>query len=86
MVKYFSQYSPVDTVDDDQKLSGDAERFGSEPRPESRALRLCLTHGILICTSFLSFTSWMRTPSTHLRNDIPSIYCEWTYYTQRYGY
>lgn len=74
MAKYLSQYSPVDTVDDDQKLSGDAERFGAEPRPKSRTHRLWLTHGMLICTSFLSFTSWMRTPSIHLRIDTPSLY------------
>jgi hypothetical protein len=86
MAKYLSQYSPVDTVDDDQKLSGDTERFGAEPRPKSRTLRLWLTHGMLICTSFLSFTSWMRTPSTHLRIDIPSLYCEWTHRTEQYGY
>ncbi|KAG1852833.1 hypothetical protein DFJ58DRAFT_399084 [Suillus subalutaceus] len=75
MVKYFSQYSLVNTVDDDnEKLSGDAARFGAEPRPESRTLRLWLTHGILVCTSVLFFTLWMRTPSTYLHNDIPSIY------------
>ncbi|KAG1810691.1 uncharacterized protein BJ212DRAFT_1378162 [Suillus subaureus] len=73
MVKYFSQYSPVDTVDDDsEKLAGDAE--SADPRLKPRTLRLWLTHGILICTSVLSFTLWMRTPSTRLRNDIPSIY------------
>lgn len=79
MVKYLSQYSPTNTVEtedeDDEKLFGDAERFGAEFRPESRTgLRLWLTHGILICTSILSFTLWMRTPSTRLRNDIPGIY------------
>jgi hypothetical protein len=74
-VKYFSWYSPVDIVDDDdEKLSSDAKTFGAEPRHESRTLRLWLTHCVLICTSVLSFTLWMRTPPTHLRNDIPSIY------------
>ncbi|KAG2038066.1 hypothetical protein BDR03DRAFT_955676 [Suillus americanus] len=77
MVKYFSQYSPIDTVDDDnERPSGDAEKFGAKSRLnlESRTLCLWLTHGILVYTSVLSFTLWMRTPSTHLRNDTPSIY------------
>ncbi|KAG1728438.1 hypothetical protein EDB19DRAFT_1746780 [Suillus lakei] len=73
MVKDSPQYSPVDTVDDDEKLLDDVQRFGVEPRPKSRTLRLWLTHGVLICTSVLFFTLWMRTPSTYLR-DIPSIY------------
>lgn len=74
MVRYFSQYSPLYNVDDDEKLSGDAARLDAEPRPESCTLRLCLTHGILICTTIFSFTLWMRTPPTYLRNDIPTIY------------
>lgn len=74
MVRYLSQYIPLDNVDDDEKLSGDATRFDAEPRPKSRTLRLWLTHGILICTTVFSFTLWMRTPPTYLRNDIPSIY------------
>jgi hypothetical protein len=86
MVRYFSQYSPVNTIDDDEKLSGDAERIGAEPRPELRTLRLWLTHGVLVCTSVLSFMLWMRTPSTHLRNDIPSIYCEWIDHTEGYSH
>lgn len=72
MIKYFSQYSPIDTVDDgDERL---AKRFSTESRPKSRTRRLWLSHGVLICTSILSFALWMRTPSTQLRNDIPSIY------------
>ncbi|KAG2126596.1 hypothetical protein DEU56DRAFT_915983 [Suillus clintonianus] len=71
MVKDFTQYSPVDAVDDDEKLLGDAERFDAEPRGKSRVLRLWLGHGALICASMLFFTLWMRTPSTHLRDDIP---------------
>ncbi|KAG1856582.1 hypothetical protein C8R48DRAFT_299137 [Suillus tomentosus] len=71
MIKFFSQYSPIDTVDDDDKL---AKRFGTESCPKSRIRRLWLSHGVLICTSILSFALWMRTPSTQLRNDIPSIY------------
>ncbi|KAG2068291.1 hypothetical protein BDR04DRAFT_1232905 [Suillus decipiens] len=79
MHKYLSQYPPTNTVEtndgDDEKLFGDTERFGAEFRPESHTgLRLWLTHGVLICTSILSFTLWMRTPSTQLRNDIPGIY------------
>jgi hypothetical protein len=86
-VKYFSWYSPVDTVDDDdEKLSSDAKIFGAELRHESRTLRLWLTHCVLICTSVLSFTLWMRTPSTHLIDDIPSIYCEWMNRIERYSY
>ncbi|KAG1740969.1 hypothetical protein EDB19DRAFT_1707111, partial [Suillus lakei] len=73
MVKDFSQYSPIDTIDDDEKLLDDAQRFGVEPRPKSHTLRLWLTHGVLICTSVLFFALWMHTPSTYLR-DIPSIY------------
>ncbi|KAG1787747.1 uncharacterized protein HD556DRAFT_936759 [Suillus plorans] len=73
MIKYFLQYSPIDFVDD-ETLSGGAERFGTKSRPKSRTRRLWLSHGILICTSILSFALWMRTPSTQLRNDIPSIY------------
>ncbi|KAG2063187.1 hypothetical protein BDR04DRAFT_1111767 [Suillus decipiens] len=75
MTKYFLQYFPIGTVDkEEESSSGDAERFGTEPRPESRTLRLWLTHGVLICTLLLSFTLWMRMPSTQLRNDIPTIY------------
>ncbi|KAG1787741.1 uncharacterized protein HD556DRAFT_1448424 [Suillus plorans] len=71
MIKYFSQYSPIDTVDDDEKP---AKRFGAESRLKSHALRLWLSHGVLICTSILSFALWMRTPSTQLINDTPNIY------------
>ncbi|KAG2059409.1 hypothetical protein BDR06DRAFT_724979 [Suillus hirtellus] len=71
MIKYFSQYSPIDTVDGDEKL---AKRFGAESRLKSHTLRLWLSHGVLICTSILSFALWMRTPSTQLINDTPSVY------------
>ncbi|KAG2068293.1 hypothetical protein BDR04DRAFT_1232907 [Suillus decipiens] len=76
MVKYFSLYSPMDGVenDDDKTLFSDAEWFGAELSRESRTLRLWLTHGVLICILLLSFTLWMGTPSTYLRYDIPSIY------------
>ncbi|KAG2127970.1 hypothetical protein DEU56DRAFT_819681 [Suillus clintonianus] len=72
MVKDFSQYSPVDAVDDDETLLGDAERFDAEPRAKSLILRprLWLSHGTLIFTSMLFFTLWMRTPSAHLRDEI----------------
>ncbi|KAG2365815.1 hypothetical protein BDR07DRAFT_1328799 [Suillus spraguei] len=74
MAKYSSHYFPIDAADDGEKLFGDAERFGAEPHPGSRTLRLWLTHGVLVCILLLSFTLWMRTPSIQLRNDIPTIY------------
>ncbi|KAG0697867.1 hypothetical protein DFH29DRAFT_129551 [Suillus ampliporus] len=65
MANDFSQYSPVDAVDDDnEKPFGDVE---------SRILRLWpwLSHAALICTSMFFFVLWMGTPAAHLRDDIP---------------
>jgi hypothetical protein len=75
MVKDSSQYSPVDSVDNnnDEKTFGDAERFHAEPRPESLFLRVwpMLSHGALVCASMLFFVLWMGTPSPYLHDDIP---------------
>lgn len=74
MVKDSSQYSPVDTIDNDNEEPsfGDAERFCAEPRPKLRVWPM-LSHGVLICTSMLFFALWMGTPSPHLHDDI-SVY------------
>ncbi|KAG1805901.1 hypothetical protein EV424DRAFT_1544234 [Suillus variegatus] len=76
MVKYSSQYSPVDGVDNDneEESFGDAERLRAGRRPRLHGiLRVwpMLSHGTLICTSILFFALWMGTPSPHLHDDIP---------------
>ncbi|KAG1815265.1 hypothetical protein EV424DRAFT_1541104 [Suillus variegatus] len=77
MVKYSSQYYPVDAVDNanQEESFGDAEmlRAGPHPKLHSSILRIwpILSHGALICTSMLFFALWMGTPSPHLHDDIP---------------
>ncbi|KAG1852834.1 hypothetical protein DFJ58DRAFT_745990 [Suillus subalutaceus] len=63
--EYYSQYSPVDVVDDDDTKLLDSGIAATSPPPRSRFPHLWpwLSHGVLISITLVFFTLWAQAPS-----------------------
>ncbi|KAG1883787.1 hypothetical protein F4604DRAFT_1920293 [Suillus subluteus] len=63
--EYYSQYSPVDVVDDDDTKLLDGGIAATSPPPRSRFAHLWpwLSHGVLMSITLVFFTLWAQAPS-----------------------